>query len=482
MRCNWWRWLWGIIPLLVLGWVAVQAEHGGLEKDLADRSRTLLTAKGFNWAMAEFEGRDAVLTGLAPQEGDPAKAAEALTSLYGVRFVHNRAGLLDKADKFVWSASRRSNRIRLTGFAPSISARQAILGVTKASFPGHEVVDRTTLARGAPPTDVWLAGVSFVVKQLTSIKAGGHARLDDLGLSVYGEAEDVAGYRNVKQALASGLPKGIKLIEDAVTAPVVSPYTWAARRVGGQLVLSGYVANDKLHAEIVEAAKGGLPGVEVVDRMQPGEGAPQGWAAAASAALRELARLEGGAAEMQDAALTVSGLAADPATADAVRAGLRAAVTAKIKLVDQIRAKEPPPPPPPAKEPEPAPEVVAKAKACEEEMAGHVANGTILFALASAELDSVSFPTLDKLAEAARACPGMTIEVAGHASAEGDAEVNQQLSLKRAESVAAYLARAGVEVSQLHPVGYGAARPVAPNDTSENMAKNRRIEFTVRPK
>ncbi len=485
MRCNWWRWLWGIIPLLVLGWIAVQAEHGRLEADLADRGRELLTAKGFNWATLEFEGRDAILAGLAPQEGDPAKAAETLTALYGVRVVNNRAGLLDKADKFVWTASRRSNRIRLTGFAPSINARQAIHGVIKASFPGHEVVDRTVLARGAPPTDIWLAGVSFILKQLTSIKAGGHGRLEDLGLSLYGEAEDIAGYRAIKQALASGLPKGLKLIEDGVTAPVVSPFAWAAKRIDGRLLLSGYIANDKLRAEIVEAARGSVPGVEVVDEMQPGEGAPQGWAPAVQAALRGLAQLEGGSAEMHDATLTVSGLAPDAATADALRTELRAALTAKMKFVDQIRAKEPPPPPPPPPPPqaaEPPPEVVAKAKACEEEMAGHVANGTILFALSSAELDSVSFPTLDKLAEAAKACPGMTIEVAGHASAEGDPEVNQQLSLKRAESVAAYLVRAGVDERQLHAVGYGATRPVAPNDTAENMAKNRRIEFIVRPK
>jgi OOP family OmpA-OmpF porin len=482
MRCNWWRWLWGIIPLLVLGWVAVQAEHGRLEADLTDRGKALLAAKGFNWATIEFEGRDAVLAGLAPQEGDPGKAAGTLASLYGVRVVNNRAGLLDKADKFVWTASRRSNRIRLTGFAPNINARQAILGVTRASFPGLEVVDRTTLARGAPPTDVWLAGVSFILKQLTSIKAGGHGRLEDLGISLYGEAEDVAGYLAIKQALAGGLPKGLKVLEDGVTAPVVSPYAWEAKRIGGRLVLTGYVANDKLRAEIVEAAKGSSAGVEVVDEMQPGEGAPQGWAAAVSAALHGLARLEDGSAQMQDAALTVSGLAPDAATADAVRAELRAALAAKIKFIDHIRAKEPPPPPPPKEAEAPAPGVVAKAKACEEEMAEQVAKGTILFALSSAELDSVSFPTLDKLAETAKACPGMTIEVAGHASAEGDPEANRQLSLRRAQSVAAYLARAGVEQGQLHAVGYGATRPVAPNDTAENMARNRRIEFTVRPR
>ncbi len=33
MRSNWWRWLWGTIPLLLLGWLAVEAEHKRIERD-----------------------------------------------------------------------------------------------------------------------------------------------------------------------------------------------------------------------------------------------------------------------------------------------------------------------------------------------------------------------------------------------------------------------------------------------------------------
>ena len=76
----------------------------------------------------------------------------------------------------------------------------------------------------------------------------------------------------------------------------------------------------------------------------------------------------------------------------------------------------------------------------------------------------------------------MTVRSSARASSEGSAELNQQLSVRRAQSVVTYLAKAGVESTRLQPVGYGATRPVAPNDTDENMAKNRRIEFTVRPK
>ena len=65
MRCNWRRWLWGIIPLLVLSWVAVQAEHSRLERDLAERARLALVEGGFTWAQAEFKARDALLMGRA---------------------------------------------------------------------------------------------------------------------------------------------------------------------------------------------------------------------------------------------------------------------------------------------------------------------------------------------------------------------------------------------------------------------------------
>ncbi len=522
MRCNWRRWLWGVIPLLLLSWVALQTEHSRLERDLTERSRQALAQSGLTWAMAEFKGRDAMLTGKAPREGEPGKAADALSSVWGVRIVDNRAGLLDKADKYIWIASRRHNRIRLTGLAPSLNTRQAILGVTRVTFPGFEVTDRTKLARGAPSTDVWLTGVSFALKQLASLKRG-EVRLEDLALSVRGEAEDIAAYRAVKSALAGGLPKGIKVIVDQMTAPAVSPYTWGARLAEGRLVLSGFVPGEAARAELLAAAKAGHPNVEIVDRMEPGEGAPQGWAIVAHASVRELARLPGGSADLKDAALAVAGLVEDEAAAEASRKALRAALPASIKLIDHIRAKEPPPPPPApvappappapaAKEIEPAPpgksDAAApqtpsttgslaspaappppsggpadiQAKACEQRLQGVAGAGQIQFQLASAELESGSFATLDKLAQAAKSCPGMLIEIAGHASAEGSAELNRELSMRRAQSVVAYLVQAGVESAQLAPVAYGAAKPVAPNDTDQNMARNRRIEFTVRPK
>jgi OmpA-OmpF porin, OOP family len=552
MKCNWWRWLWGIIPLLVLGWVAVEAEHRRLERDLGERARAALVQNGLGWAAAAFQGRDGRLEGRALDASDPEKAAEILRRIWGVRVVENRADLIEKAERYVWSASRRANRIRLSGYAPNPGARQAILGVAKASFPGFEVVDRMTLARGVPAADAWLGGVSFSLKQLASLKRG-DARLEGLVLTVSGEAEDAAGYRAVKSALAGGLPKGIKLQTDNVTAPVVSPHGWGARLADGRLTLMGHVPSDAARAELVAAAKTRLPDTAIVDRMEPGEGAASGWAVAAAASIRELPRLESGQAEIKDGVLTLSGTASDEASAEGIRSALKAALPATIKFTDNLRIKPPPAPPPPkpaetvpppptpeagspsgadtgagaqrktelvapapapppaaaapapsapvtppptppppSRTPEvatparaaapPTPAQVQAAKACQDTLTSVARSGTILFRFASAQLTASSFDTLNKLADAAKACPDMTIEIGGYASAEGDAASNQRLSYNRARSVLAYLVKAGVDAGQLQPVGYGIARPVAPNDSDENMAKNRRIEFIVRPK
>jgi outer membrane protein OmpA-like peptidoglycan-associated protein len=519
---------------LVLSWVAVEAVRGGIEADLRGRATVALAQGGMSWAATRFAGRDVILEGRAGDDAEPQRAADLLRGVWGVRLIDNRAELLPKVDNYIWAARRRGNRIRIMGHVPNRATRQAILGVVKANFPGFEVIDRMETVRGVPSVDAWLGGVSFALKQLTSLQRG-DVRLDGLGLSVIGESEDVAAYGAVKSALVNALPKGIRLANDLVKAPVASPFTWSAQWADGRLVLTGYAPGEAAREELLAAAKASVPNGVVDDRMQPGEGAPQGWASVAAASVRELARLQTGSAELKDAALTVSGLAADGATAAAVRAALHNALPTTIKLTDHIKAKEPPPPPPPAPEP-PAPlapppppkaaeaaapsktetmatppaeapppaatkpdaaapppasvpkqataeaSVLAKAKACEDNLGSLAKAGSIVFELASAELDSASFTVLDKLAEAVKSCPGMQVEVGGHASAEGSALVNQQLSIRRAQSVVAYLVKAGVDATQLQPVGYGADRPIAPNDTSESMAKNRRIEFIVRPK
>src|SRR6478752_1792986 len=87
MKCNCQRWLWGVVPLLILCWLAVHFEHGRIEQDLAERGGLALSNSGYSWAVAASEGRDVVLSGRAPDEDESGKASDKLRTTWGVRLV-----------------------------------------------------------------------------------------------------------------------------------------------------------------------------------------------------------------------------------------------------------------------------------------------------------------------------------------------------------------------------------------------------------
>lgn len=73
--------------------------------------------------------------------------------------------------------------------------------------------------------------------------------------------------------------------------------------------------------------------------------------------------------------------------------------------------------------------------------------------------------------------PAIEVEISGHTDSRGSAEKNQVLSENRANSVKVWLVEKGIDGNRITTVGYGEDKPIAPNDSPENMAKNRRIEF-----
>ncbi len=76
--------------------------------------------------------------------------------------------------------------------------------------------------------------------------------------------------------------------------------------------------------------------------------------------------------------------------------------------------------------------------------------------------------------------PDSDILVTGHTALAGTAEARQRLSEQRAEAVAAMLISLGAREEQnVFTQGLGAEQPIAPNDTEENRARNRRVEITL---
>jgi len=107
--------------------------------------------------------------------------------------------------------------------------------------------------------------------------------------------------------------------------------------------------------------------------------------------------------------------------------------------------------------------------------------GGVTFAFDSSQLNSQFYPVLDKVSATLAEYNKTIIEVAGHTDSVGSDQYNQQLSERRANSVAAYLSSHGVDRSRMVTIGAGEAHPVATNDTDAGRAQNRRVEITIVP-
>lgn len=107
--------------------------------------------------------------------------------------------------------------------------------------------------------------------------------------------------------------------------------------------------------------------------------------------------------------------------------------------------------------------------------------GNITFAFNDASLQSQFYPVLDDVARTLTEYNQTVVEVAGHTDNVGSDAYNQELSVRRANSVASYLQSRGVMQQRLITVGAGESRPVASNDTEAGRAQNRRVEITLVP-
>ena len=71
------------------------------------------------------------------------------------------------------------------------------------------------------------------------------------------------------------------------------------------------------------------------------------------------------------------------------------------------------------------------------------------------------------------------IEIGGHTDSDGNKKANQLLSQNRAKAVYDYAVKAGIVANRLSFKGYGDSKPLLPNTTAENKAKNRRTEIKI---
>ncbi len=330
---------------------------------------------------------------------------------------------------------------------------------------------------------------------------------------------------------------GIAVVHNATTlAKPVVPYEWTAQLGDrGRVRLSGNVPGQRPRRAIRAEAQRLFPqGIE--DQMSIAQGAPTGpWTDTAIWALAQLSRLSSGEARFHDKTIVIRGAApnasveADVEEAAATKVGKPYAGKTDIKPASAFElapqfSTEPagtqptpvPPPPstttaqavtalapatalPPTVAPPahtgatpPAPAALAPTEAapaapvqhddgvdCQKLVDKLMANNTINFPSASAQIRSVAFGMLDRLAQSASTCATLKFRITGHTDTSPAEAADAQLSQARADAVASYLAGKGVARKRLVAIGAGADQPVGDNATPAGQAKNRRIEISV---
>jgi len=103
----------------------------------------------------------------------------------------------------------------------------------------------------------------------------------------------------------------------------------------------------------------------------------------------------------------------------------------------------------------------------------------LYFALDSARLRPEALPVLDRVVALLNQRPDVKVLIVGHTDSRGSDRHNLDLSRRRARAVYGYLVEQGVSADRLAFAGKGERSPVAPNDTKEGRARNRRVEFIV---
>ena len=213
--------------MIVFGALCIRHSVPAIEADLATRARAELREHRMGWAEVDVDGRDVILSGLAP-DPEGIERALAVAEVYGARRVDNR---LDTIEEFVSKdlppagAAARAQPADTTvalpqqpyrtgiavsdrgavieGFVPDEGARRRLVRLAQDLFGIAGVEARLELRPGAPPGWEQAAGTALEVADQLAI---GEVVLNGTELSVTGLTGTVEAEQSLRAALTDRLP------------------------------------------------------------------------------------------------------------------------------------------------------------------------------------------------------------------------------------------------------------------------------------
>lgn len=373
---------------------------------------------------------------------------------------------------FVFTVSKEASGAVRSAVCHARNAGEAVrLETALARLGVAEGERRCMVALGGPGGD-WPGAVEAGIAALSGLPAGTlRVEYRDVLLEA-ADGTDDATVTRARETLARALPRGYRLAPATRGAAggdgEAAGYRLRVFRTDRGAVLSGTVPNETARRMLATYAEARLGSAEVRLESAPASIAlPAGWEPAALVALDALGQLVAGAATLEPGLIHLEGRVAGPVEAgrihrDALRdapEGYRVETALTVDLPAAVAAVPP------------------SAARCAAELNAAIALAPVGFAPGDAVFEPGSDAVLDRIAGILGRCDGARVEIGGHTDNRGRKELNQRLSLRRAEAVLDALIDRGVPLARLAVRGYGEEEPVASNKTEAGRARNRRIAF-----
>lgn len=103
----------------------------------------------------------------------------------------------------------------------------------------------------------------------------------------------------------------------------------------------------------------------------------------------------------------------------------------------------------------------------------------LLFGFDKSAITSESLPSMKRFANALNEYNKTAILISGHTDTVGSEDYNNKLSAQRADTAKRVLVDYNVKKERIETWGFGSRIPIAPNNTEEGRARNRRVEFII---
>jgi len=284
-------------------------------------------------------------------------------------------------------------------------------------------------------------------------------------ISVIGRDVVVSGLRTADNSAdivkTVGAQEGVRLVRDATQL-----ISFDAQKNQNQLTLSGLVPDEKTRSDWLSEIKSRFLGVQVTDNLKVTPGLPADFSNAAGFGLGLLSRLDAGELSVKGRTIDLKGTTLSEKALQQIKESLASSLPKGFSSTADLTVKA---------------ALAAKLDnaTCQEQLTQTNKQGRILFDTGDTTISQDSYGLLDALVYVVNNCAVQRIVVTGYTDSVGSADDNVALSQRRAQAVADYLIAAGIDKDRIQVVGLGQANPIAPNDTEEGRAMNRRIEFTV---